>query len=102
LITTKVATYVASLNARGLKPRTISSWVSIARSFVKHLQELGLCDRSPLDYLRRPKFKLAQPGRYLTVTEMRALVEVAGEISPRHYTLTLLAATTGMRASELA
>ena len=77
------AVYVSNLAQRveggELSAASAYQRLAAAVSFTKHLQDVGLVERGPLDVLRRrPKWAIAHPGRYLDEAEMRA--ELATEL----------------------
>jgi site-specific recombinase XerD len=69
--------------------------ISATRSFLRMCQSEGLVDKSPVEWLRRPKVMMSPHNRWLTIEELRALMQAASDLSPVHRALLLLLWTTG-------
>jgi integrase/recombinase XerD len=76
--------------------------ISATKSFLRACQAEGLIARSPVEWLRRPKVVVSPHNRWLTVSELRALMRAAEELGPVHAALMRLLWETGLRVSEAA
>lgn len=95
-----VGEYLESLQP--LAPASRAARISAVRSFLKVAQDAGVVSRSPRDFLIRPSVAITSYGRYLDLDELRALVEAATELGPKHRAVVLTLWATGLRRSELA
>ena len=74
---------------------TLSAVYTVAR------QEWGLCEKSPVDNVKRPKVKNNRT-RYLTDEERETLLDACRiSTNPDLYTVVILAVSTGMRKGEI-
>ena len=95
-----IAYYTESLD--GLAVGSQAVHISSVRSFLRVCQSQGLIEKSPVEFLVRPKVGITSYGRYLDLEELRALVQAATELSPAHRAVVLLLWSTGLRVSEAA
>lgn len=96
----KTSQYRASLV--GLEPSTVARMVSTARSFLRHCQERGIIDRSPIDGLKRPRVVVDPFSRYGTLEDQNKALAAAKEKGPEHFAVLMSLVLTGCRESELA
>lgn len=95
-----VAEYVASL--AGLRAASRAHHISAVRSFVRYARTQGAVPRDPAELLVRPRVAISSMDRYLSDDELRAVLQAAQGLSPRHHAACLLLATTGLRIGEAA
>jgi integrase/recombinase XerD len=97
-----IADYVDSLTDRGLAPGTRATKISVVRSLLKVAQAQGLVDRSPVDFLIRPRVAVTSYGRFLALNDLKRLVAAARRLGPVNEAVVVTLAATGLRVSELA
>lgn len=94
-----VSGYLRSLTDLAASSR--AHHISAVRSFLKWSRYQGILDERPEHLLVRPRVTVTSYGRYLTVNELRLLVDAAASLSPRHHAAAVTLALTGLRVSEL-
>jgi site-specific recombinase XerD len=97
-----IADYLESLADSGLTAGSQAMYISAVRSFLKVAQSQGLVDKSPREFLIRPRVGITSYGRYLDLEELRRLIGAATGLSPTHRATVLLLWSTGLRVSEAA
>lgn len=94
--------YFSRQRARGLKPITLNSYLSVHKSFFNWCIERGYIEQSPAADVRLRKPKRDQTKqRAIPPDELRAIVEYARIVSPRNYALLLFMIDTGCRVGGL-
>jgi integrase/recombinase XerD len=88
--------------AATLSPGSQAMHISATKSFLRMCQAEGLVDRSPVEWLRRPKVVVSPHNRWLTIPELTALMQAAKELGPVHAALLRLLWETGARIGEAA
>ena len=96
-----------SLIRRGSRPSTVSTKLSVVRSFFDYLREDGIIDKNPASTKLVPPPQLPEglSGRALTPKEVGYLLAVPDRETPtgaRDYALILLMCRTFLRVSEAA
>lgn len=94
--------YLAELRAAGLAPATIARRAAAIRSFLRHLQLLGVRDDNPAAELDLPRRRRTLP-RTLSPGEAERLIDAAAGTRPRDLrdgALTELMYGAGLRVSE--
>lgn len=95
-----VERYVRELEARSLAPGTICTHLSTLSVFYRDVVLDGLLDRSPVDFVRRPKKRWMSPSTYLRADELRSFLSVADADGADTAALCSLLALNGLRISE--
>lgn len=94
-----VAAYLGTLSE--LSPSSRAHYISAVRSFLKFADRAGVPVKGvPLELLKRPKVTFTSYDRYLTLPELRSLVEAAHELSRCHYAAIVGLAGLGLRVEE--
>ncbi len=94
--------FAASLNAKGLNPKSIKRILSAARGLCRHLISQGALKANPFDDVRAPKEAKRLP-KTLSVDQITALVEINPQdpLSYRDKAVLELFYSSGLRLSEL-
>lgn len=95
-----IGDYLESLD--GLAAASRAAKISAVRSFLAVCQANGLIEKSPREFLVRPKVTVTSLGRYLQLDQMRVLLAAARRLGPMHEALILTLWTTGARIGEVA
>lgn len=100
-----VEEFLLSLQARGLKPATVSNRYRALKTFMKWLVGEGERDSDPMERMRPPQIPEYAP-RVLTLDELKRLVEMTAKdrtlAGRRDLALLFLFADSGARRSEIA
>jgi integrase/recombinase XerD len=95
--------FLSALRDGGLSARSAARHVSSLKSFFKYLVREGILPASPVARVPGPKLGRPLP-RYLTVTEVRSLLEAPDGTTPegvRDRAMMVLMYASGLRASEI-
>lgn len=92
--------YLREVAKAGFSPKTQARRTSAIREFYRFLYSEGIMPQNPADYVLSPKLGKSLP-KYLSETEITALIEAAEKVNFRLYTLLEVAYAAGLRVSEL-
>lgn len=95
-----VERYARELEAQPLAPATVCQHLSALSVFYRDAVLDGLLERSPVDFVRRPKRRWMSPSTYLRADELRAFLAVADADGADAAALCSLLALNGLRISE--
>ncbi len=99
-----VESWIGELQKSGLSPATINICLRILKVMMKAAMRKGYIDKDPTEYVGSLKETRKQRA-ILTIDELRALldrrhIEQTWRGNHKHYTVNLLASSTGMRLGE--
>ncbi len=97
---TDLEAYIRLMAKNGLAPKTQARRLSTLREFYRFLFSENRITKNPTDYLISPKIGKSLP-KYLSESEVAALIEMARTENPRIYTLLEVLYASGVRVSEL-
>lgn len=95
-----VDAFKAELFDRGLKPASVGQRLSALASFYRYCEDEELIRRSPVRNVRRPKLPAESTSTGLTREELNAFLAEARRRGRMTYSLMVLLALNGLRASE--